>query len=227
MGWQADLLSVTLDRRMGARSHRRRQDLARGDEMTTDAVIRDMDNEDAEQVIAVWHASGVVRPWNEPARHIAFARRDSHSTVLVADLSGRISGRIVAAAMVGEAGHPGWVYYVATDPNDRGLGFGRAMMGAAGKCLANRGVWKLSSSGRTTSRSSSSTRTLGTATSDPPARRRAWSRPKLNSCFGRNRFFRTVPPQRLPGGGGTPPCNLSKPVCTGTTHAPTSLRRMP
>ena len=70
-----------------------------------DAMIRDMKDADAEQVIAVWHASGVARSWNDPVRDLAFARRDSHSTVLVADLS----GRIVATAMVGEDGHRGWV----------------------------------------------------------------------------------------------------------------------
>jgi GNAT superfamily N-acetyltransferase len=110
----------------------------RGD-MTTDVVIRDMNDEDAEQIIALWHASGVARPWNDPAKDIVFARRDSHSTVLVADLS----GRIVATTMVGEDGHRRWVYYVATDPNYRSRGFGRAMMGAAEKWLANRGVWKV------------------------------------------------------------------------------------
>ncbi len=98
-----------------------------------------MNDEDAEQVIAVWHASGVVRPWNDPAKDIAFARRDLHSTVLVADLS----GRIVATAMVGEDGHRGWVYYVAADPDYKGSGFGRAMMEAAEKWLASRGVWKV------------------------------------------------------------------------------------
>jgi ribosomal protein S18 acetylase RimI-like enzyme len=107
--------------------------------MTTDVVIRDMNDEDAEQIIAVWHASGIARPWNDPAKDIAFARRDSHSTVLVAALF----GRIVATAMVGEDGHRGWVYYVATDPNYQSGGFGRAMMGAAEKWLANRGVWKV------------------------------------------------------------------------------------
>jgi ribosomal protein S18 acetylase RimI-like enzyme len=107
--------------------------------MTTEVVIRDMNDEDAEQIIAVRHTSGVARPWNDPAKDIAFARRDSHSTVLVADLS----GRIVATAMVGEDGHRGWVYYVATDPNYQSRGFGRAMMDAAEKWLANRGVWKV------------------------------------------------------------------------------------
>lgn len=107
--------------------------------MPTNAIIRDINDADIEQVIALWHASGVTRPWNDPATDIAFARRASHSTVLVAELS----GRIVATAMVGEDGHRGWVYYVAADPHHKSSGFGRAMMDAAETWLAKRGVWKV------------------------------------------------------------------------------------
>jgi ribosomal protein S18 acetylase RimI-like enzyme len=107
--------------------------------MTGDILVRDMRDKDAEHVIAVWHASGVARPWNDPATDIAFARRDLHSTILVADLA----GRIVATAMVGEDGHRGWVYYVAADPEYQGRGLGRTMMNAAETWLAKRGVWKV------------------------------------------------------------------------------------
>lgn len=103
------------------------------------ATVRGMRDGDADQVVALWHASGVARPWNDPARDVAFARRAAHSTVLVAELS----GRVVATAMVGEDGHRGWVYYVAADPGHRGRGFGRAMMEAAEAWLAGRGVWKV------------------------------------------------------------------------------------
>lgn len=105
----------------------------------TDHHIRAMRDDDIDQIIAVWHAAGVARPWNDPRRDIAFARRDEHSTVLVAELD----GRIVATAMVGEDGHRGWVYYVATDPVHQGKGFGKAMMTAAEAWLIARGVWKL------------------------------------------------------------------------------------
>lgn len=98
-----------------------------------------MVDDDAAQVIAVWHAAGVARPWNDPVRDIAFARRDAHSTILVAEQG----GRLVATAMVGEDGHRGWVYYVATDPNAQGQGLGRSMMDAAEAWLAARGVWKV------------------------------------------------------------------------------------
>jgi ribosomal protein S18 acetylase RimI-like enzyme len=70
---------------------------------------------------------------------IAFARRGPHSTILVTEMK----GRIVASAMVGEDGHRGWVYYVATDPEYQGTGLGKAIMAAAENWLRARGVWKV------------------------------------------------------------------------------------
>ncbi|MFD1702693.1 GNAT family acetyltransferase [Methylopila henanensis] len=102
-------------------------------------AIRAMTDRDVEAVVAVWAASGVARPWNDPARDIAFARRDPHSTVLVAEAD----GQVVATAMVGEDGHRGWVYYVAVDPDRQGEGFGHDVMAAAEAWLAARGVWKV------------------------------------------------------------------------------------
>lgn len=102
-------------------------------------TIREIRDQDIEQVVAIWGAAGVARPWNDPHRDIAFARRDPHSTILVAVLD----DRIVATAMVGEDGHRGWVYYVATNPAHQGSGFGKAMMTAAEAWLIQRGVWKL------------------------------------------------------------------------------------
>lgn len=101
--------------------------------------IRDIADGDIDQVIALWHAAGVSRPWNDPAKDIAFARRDGHSTVLV----GEADGRIVASAMVGEDGHRGWVYYVATLLELQRSGAGRQMMDAAEGWLIARGIWKV------------------------------------------------------------------------------------
>ena len=96
--------------------------------MSDQLLIREIADDDIAQVIALWNASGVARPWNDPARDIAFARRDEHSTVLV----GIEGGQIVATAMAGEDGHRGWVYYVAIDPARQRSGLGRTMMQAAG-----------------------------------------------------------------------------------------------
>ena len=50
---------------------------------------------------------------------------------------------IVATAMVGHDGHRGWVYYVATDPDRRAKGYGRAIMNAAEDWLRAAGIAKL------------------------------------------------------------------------------------
>jgi ribosomal protein S18 acetylase RimI-like enzyme len=102
-------------------------------------AIRPIEDRDVNAVITLWHAAGVARPWNDPAWDIEFVRRGAHATVLVAE----DDGSIVATAMVGEDGHRGWIYYVATLPERQRTGIGRAIMGEAERCLAARGVWKV------------------------------------------------------------------------------------
>ncbi|MCC8941626.1 GNAT family acetyltransferase [Bradyrhizobium sp. Arg68] len=94
---------------------------------------------DVTDVIALWQACGLTRPWNDPAADIALARRGPGSAVLV----GRDGNAIVATAMVGHDGHRGWVYYVAVAPDRQGQGFGRTMMAAAEDWLRQAGVPKL------------------------------------------------------------------------------------
>jgi ribosomal protein S18 acetylase RimI-like enzyme len=102
-------------------------------------AIADIADADVAAVIALWQACGLTRPWNDPAADIALARRGPHSTVLI----GRDRDAIVATAMVGHDGHRGWVYYVATDPDRRAKGYGRAIMNAAEDWLRATGIAKL------------------------------------------------------------------------------------
>jgi ribosomal protein S18 acetylase RimI-like enzyme len=101
--------------------------------------IREIDNRDLEQVMALWHSAGVTRPWNDPRKDIEFARRGPHSTILLAV----VANAVAATCMVGDDGHRGWVYYVAADPKLQGTGLGRAIMAAAENWLRARGVWKV------------------------------------------------------------------------------------
>lgn len=107
--------------------------------MSSDITVREIRDSDLDAVIALWHASGVARAWNDPAIDIAFARRGPHSTILVTEMK----GHIVASAMVGEDGHRGWVYYVAAAPEYQGTGLGKGVMAAAENWLKERGVWKV------------------------------------------------------------------------------------
>ena len=105
----------------------------------TDHHIRALRDDDIDQVIAIWHAAGVARPWNDPLADIALARRGPHTTILVA----REGASLVGSVMVGHDGHRGWVYYLASHPEHRGQGIGRALMAACEAWLVERGLPKI------------------------------------------------------------------------------------
>ncbi|WP_082472850.1 GNAT family acetyltransferase [Sphingomonas sp. Leaf357] len=98
---------------------------------------------DGAQVIALWQACGLTRPWNDPAADFALALRSPGSTVLVVRDGGADDGAIVASVMVGFDGHRGWVYYLAVGPDSRRGGLGRALMAAAEEWLRGQGAPKI------------------------------------------------------------------------------------
>jgi ribosomal protein S18 acetylase RimI-like enzyme len=102
-------------------------------------AIAPIDDADVADVVALWQACHLTRPWNDPAADIALARKGSNATVLI----GRDHGLIVATVLVGHDGHRGWVYYLAVDPDRRHNGYGRIMMAAAERWLRERGIEKL------------------------------------------------------------------------------------
>ena len=102
-------------------------------------TIRPAAAEDEQAVIALWRACDLVASYNDPAVDFSFGRAGACSDVLVGeDEIGRIKGSV----MVGHDGHRGWLYYVASDPDSRGAGFGRQMVTAAEDWLRERGVIK-------------------------------------------------------------------------------------
>ena len=94
---------------------------------------------DAHDVMALWQASDLTRPWNDPAADFARAITGTTSAVLIV----REGERLAASVMVGCDGHRGWVYYLAVDPARRRAGLGRAMMAAAEAWLRARGAPKI------------------------------------------------------------------------------------
>lgn len=92
-----------------------------------------------DEVVALWEATGLTRPWNDPAADARRALGNDGSTVLI----GVEGDRVVSSAMVGYDGHRGWVYYVAVSPELQGMGLGGVMMHAAEDWLRGRGVEKL------------------------------------------------------------------------------------
>lgn len=103
-------------------------------------AFAEIEDDDVEHVVALWHACGLTRPWNDPALDIADARRSRTSTVLVARDE---AGVVVATAMAGYDGHRGWLYYVAVAPERQGSGLGRAAVAAAETWLRARGARKV------------------------------------------------------------------------------------
>jgi ribosomal protein S18 acetylase RimI-like enzyme len=93
---------------------------------------------DIDDIVALWKACGLTREWNDAHGDIALARAGPNATILV----GRADGRIAASVMAGHDGHRGWFYYLSVDPAARQCGHGRAMVQAAERWLAARGIAK-------------------------------------------------------------------------------------
>lgn len=102
-------------------------------------AFRELEDNDVEQVVALWQACGLTRPWNDPYKDISFARQGPSSTILVAEQN----GAVIASAMAGHDGHRGMLYYVAVAPEKQGQGLGKAAVKAAEAWLAAQGVWKV------------------------------------------------------------------------------------
>jgi ribosomal protein S18 acetylase RimI-like enzyme len=95
--------------------------------------------DDAAEVIALWHAAGLTRPWNDPAADFARALAAPDAAVLVV----RDGAALTGSVMVGYDGHRGWVYYLAVASDRRRQGLGRALMAAAEAWLRTRGCPKI------------------------------------------------------------------------------------
>ena len=98
-------------------------------------TFRDAVSGDCEEAIALWHAAGLTRPWNDPHADFALAIARPDSTILLAEYDGVVAGSV----MVGFDGHRGWVYYLAVAPDRRRCGLGRALMQQAEGWLTERG----------------------------------------------------------------------------------------
>lgn len=102
-------------------------------------TIRPYAPADEAAVIALWQASGLVRPQNDPKKDIARKLRVNPEWFLVAEQD----GRIVGAVMAGYEGHRGWINYLAAEPSRRRTGIGRRLMEEAEKLLRAAGCPKI------------------------------------------------------------------------------------
>ena len=101
--------------------------------------IRPFREADEAQVVALWRACGLTRPWNDPHRDIARKLAMQRELFLV----GEEGGRIVASVMAGYEGHRGWVNYLAVDPGRRRAGLGARLMQRVEEMLLAQGCPKI------------------------------------------------------------------------------------
>jgi 2-phosphosulfolactate phosphatase len=102
--------------------------------------IRPYRESDQAGIVALWDiAFPGSPPHNSTLSDIERKLRVQRDLFLVASQQGRVVGSVMA----GFDGHRGWVYYLATLPDLRGRGIGRALMEAAEQALRRRGCTKL------------------------------------------------------------------------------------
>ena len=102
-------------------------------------VIRSFTNADEAAVVALWRATGLTRPWNDPYADIARKQAVQPELFLV----GELDGKVIASAMAGYDGHRGSVYYVAVSPDHQRQGHARAIMAEVERRLTALGCPKL------------------------------------------------------------------------------------
>lgn len=101
--------------------------------------IRPFHRADTEQVVALWHRSGLLSATNDPYRDIERKLLVDAELFLI----GEQDGRVVASIMAGYEGHRGWLNYLAVDPERRRQGLGRLIVAAAEDLLRTKGAPKI------------------------------------------------------------------------------------
>jgi ribosomal protein S18 acetylase RimI-like enzyme len=86
--------------------------------------IRSFQPDDEAAVIALWRATGLTRPWNDPSKDIARKLRVQPELFLI----GELGSELIASAMAGYDGHRGSLYYLAVAPAHQRAGHGRVLL---------------------------------------------------------------------------------------------------
>lgn len=108
-------------------------------------TIRPFERRDTDAAIALWRDVGLTRPWNDPRQDIERKLRVQPELFLVAEAPSASDGasRLIGTVMAGYDGHRGWLYYLASAPDLRGAGIGRALVGEAERLLMEMGCPKV------------------------------------------------------------------------------------
>ncbi len=101
--------------------------------------IRSYQPADQDQVIALWEACELLRPWNDPVKDIQRKLARDGELFFV----GVQNHVVIASVMVGYEGHRGWVNYLAVSPEFQRCGYGRQIMQHAESALESLGCPKV------------------------------------------------------------------------------------
>jgi GNAT superfamily N-acetyltransferase len=102
-------------------------------------TIRAYRPDDLGAVATLWERVGFNVPPNDPLRDVPFLTRHANTALYVDEEDGEIVGTV----MGGHDGLRGWIYRLATAPEHRGEGRGRALLDAIERWLAARGLVKI------------------------------------------------------------------------------------
>ena len=108
-------------------------------------TLRQFQDQDREQVILVWHESGLYHPDNDPSKDIDRKMRDSPEGFIVAE----VDGKVVGTVMIGYDGHRGWINYLGVLPSFQSRGVGASLMNHSEMMLENIGCAKINLQVRT------------------------------------------------------------------------------
>jgi ribosomal protein S18 acetylase RimI-like enzyme len=103
-------------------------------------TIRPYQEEDCEDVIALWQACGLVMPQNDPYADIQ-QKTGFQPDLFLVGLDE--TGCLLATVMAGYEGHRGWINYLAVLPQHWRQGIGRQMLAAAENRLRALGCPKI------------------------------------------------------------------------------------
>ena len=102
--------------------------------------IRPYADADLAQVVALWQACDLTRPWNDPVKDIARKLGVQPEWFLV----GEVDGAVIASVMFGYDGHRGWMNYLAVAPGHQARGHARALIAQGEALLLAAGCPKIS-----------------------------------------------------------------------------------
>jgi ribosomal protein S18 acetylase RimI-like enzyme len=102
--------------------------------------IRPYADADQADVVALWQACALTRPWNDPLKDIARKQSIQAEWFLV----GKLGGAVIASVMFGYDGHRGWMNYLAVAPEHQGQGHAKALIAQGEALLLAAGCPKIS-----------------------------------------------------------------------------------